>query len=93
MIKTWIKKKYKPRVNSGLQGVLTMQDNLEHERERMKQNFQVMKMIWLAGVVAIVLMQLNIWVSNYKVILREIEELKRQVVSLEAIIKRQAEVE
>ena len=59
----------------------------------MKQNFQVMKMTWLAGVVAIVLMQINIWVSDYKVILREIEDLKQQVISLEAIIKRQAEVE
>jgi hypothetical protein len=70
-----------------------MQDSLEHERERMKQNFQVMKMTWLAGVVAIVLMQINIWVSDYKVILREVRELKQQIISLEAIIKRQAEVE
>ena len=68
-----------------------MQDSLE--RERMKQNFQVMKMTWLAGVVVIVLMQINIWVSDYKVILREVRELKQQIISLEAIIKRQAEVE
>ncbi len=70
-----------------------MDKTVEYERERMKQNFQVMKMTWLAGVVAIVLMQINIWVSDYKVILREIEELKQQVISLEAIVKRQAEVE
>ena len=93
MIKARIKKKYKPRVNSGLQEVLAMDKTVEYERERMKQNFQVMKMTWLAGVVAIVLMQINIWVSDYKVILREIEELKQQVISLEAIVKRQAEVE
>jgi hypothetical protein len=70
-----------------------MDKTVEYERERMKQNFQVMKMTWLAGVVAIVLRQINIWVSDYKVILREIEELKQQVISLEAIVKRQAEVE
>lgn len=52
--------------------------------ESHKRQFEVMKMIWLSGVIAIVLMQLNIWVSDYKIILREISSLKQQVASLES---------
>lgn len=57
--------------------------DLEFEKQRIIHQFQAMKMAWLAGVIAIMLMSINNWVSDYAKILRGIEELKAKVTSLE----------
>lgn len=66
---------------------------MTNNEEQIRKQFAVVKMSWLITLAIIVMMQLNTWLSDYKVILREIKELKQTVASLESTIKQKAEAE